>query len=58
MKAKYNSVTLKNKKYPPIKGFLKRENIKWTLRGNKTILDKFKIGDLIYVKKKLTMIGK
>ena len=44
-------VALKNKKYPPIKGFLKRENIKWTLRGNKTILDKFKIGDLIYVKK-------
>ena len=39
-----------NEKKPTI-GFLKLENIKWTISKKKTITDKFKIGDIIFVKK-------
>ncbi len=41
--------TINEKK--PVNDFLKFKNIKWTLSKKKTITDKFKVGDIIFIKK-------
>ena len=49
LKIEFKNINKDNKK--DIKGILTIENIKWTLPKNKTISDKYKIGDIIFVKK-------
>jgi len=42
---------LKFKTLKGLNGNLKKENLKWALRGKKTLKDKFEIGDIIFIKK-------
>ncbi len=44
---KFKTLENKNKK----EGILKFDNFKWAISKNKTVKDKFKIGDIIFVKK-------
>ena len=47
----FQILDIKKKEKLKITGTLKAKNIKWTLRNKKTIIDKYEIGDLIFVKK-------
>ena len=40
-----------NKKKSNIKGIINAKNIKWTIPKNKKITDRYKVGDIIFVKK-------
>ncbi len=43
--------TLENKNKNKKEGILKSDNFKWAISKNKTVKDRFKIGDIIFVKK-------